>query len=476
MTDVQGGPGARLLESFHRFFDRAGRHTGLPADLLEQVKSCNSVYRARFPVHGDDGGVLVVEAYRAEHSHHRLPTKGGIRFSLDVDEAEVIALAAMMTFKCAIVNVPFGGAKGGVRIDPHQSSAGLLERVTRRYTTELIRKNFLGPAIDVPAPDYGTGEREMGWIYDTYKALQTGELDVFACVTGKPIIMHGLPGRREATGLGVYYGLRQAMDIAEDMKAIGLSCGLAGKRIIVQGLGNVGYHAAHFIEQDGGAVVVGIAERGGAIYRPDGISVDAALEYFRENGSLLDFPGAESLARTEDVLERECDVLVPAALENQITAGNAPRIQARIVAEAANGPVDADGERILRERGVLIVPDVYLNAGGVTVSYFEWLKNLSHTSFERMTARNDEMAADRLLSAVERLTGRSLEPVARSLVVDGPREVDLVHSALAETMEIAYQQIRERWRRDDLEDLRVAALAFAIERVGAIYRAQGIFP
>jgi glutamate dehydrogenase (NAD(P)+) len=472
----QPAQGTRFLESFYRFFDRAAGHTGLDAPLLAQVRACNAVYRMSFPVRRDDGSVQVVEAYRAQHSYHRLPTKGGIRFSPSVDQDETVALASLMTFKCAIVNVPFGGAKGGIRIDPHEISDGFRERVTRRYAAELMRKGFLGPAVDVPAPDYGTSEREMGWMLDTFKALRPEERDLYACVTGKPLLLHGIPGRREATGLGVCYGLREACSVAEDMRAVGLTPGLDGKRVIVQGLGNVGYHAARALAREAGAVIVGIAERDGGIYRKAGIDVDEAFDYFREHGTLKGFGDAEGVAHPAELLERECDVLVPAALEGQITAVNAGRIRARIVGEAANGPVDAEGGRILRERGVLVIPDVYLNAGGVTVSYFEWLKNLSHASFERMTTRYEEIAAGRMLAVVENLTGKRLDEDARRRLTEGPREVDFVHSALAETMEVAYGQIRERWRADELEDLRVAALAFAIRRVGEIYRAQGIFP
>jgi glutamate dehydrogenase (NAD(P)+) len=459
-----------------RFFDRAARFTDFDPRLLEQVRQCNAVYQLRFPVRRDDGEIEVVEGYRVEHSHHRLPTKGGIRFSADVTRDEVMALAALMTYKCAIVNVPFGGAKGGVRIDARNASLGFRERVTRRYTAELVKKNFIGPAVDVPAPDYGSGEREMGWIADTYKALNPNQLDVFGCVTGKPLAMHGIPGRTEATGLGVFYGIREALAVAEDMKPLDLSPGLRGKRLVVQGLGNVGSHAARFAQEEGGAVIVAIAELEGAIHAPDGLDVEAVRRHRHETGSILDFPGARNLARSADALELDCDVLVPAALENQITADNAPRVRARVVAEAANGPVDPSGEAILLERGIFVVPDIYLNAGGVTVSYFEWLKNLSHASFERMTTRYEEIATGRILDAVESLAGRRLGESERRAITEGPREIDFVRSALAETMEKAYQQVRELWKRRALPDLRTAALGFAITRVAQSYLAQGIFP
>ena len=469
-------PRASFLANVDEFLDRAVPYTKLDPDLLDQVRACNGVYRMRFPVRRDDGSIAVLEGYRAQHSHHRLPTKGGIRFSVHVSQDEVMALAALMTYKCAIANVPFGGAKGGVRLDPHETSEGFRERVTRRYTAELSRRTLIGPATDVPAPDYGTGEREMGWIADTYKLLEPNELDSSACVTGKPLSMHGIPGRLQATGLGVYLGLCECMSVAEDMKAAGLTPGVTGKRVIVQGFGNVGYHAARFAQQDGGCIVVGIAEREGGIYARDGVDVDAVARHRAETGSLLDFPGARNVADPDEVLELDCDVLVPAALENQITAANAPRIRARLIAEAANGPVDPAAARILQERGVLLLPDVYLNAGGVTVSYFEWLKNLSHTSFERMTTRLEEMASERMLGAMERLAGARLDDAERSELTRGPREIDFVRSALAETMTYAYHQIRGEWKTRGLPDLRTAALCFAIERVAETYRSQGIFP
>jgi glutamate dehydrogenase (NAD(P)+) len=415
----------------------------------------------------------VIEAYRAEHSHHRMPTKGGIRFSPEVTQEQVMALAALMTLKCAVVDVPFGGAKGAVRIDPHGPNQGFRERVIRRYTSELIRKNFIGPAIDVPAPDYGTSEREMAWIADTYNALHPNQLEASACVTGKPIALHGIPGRREATGLGVYYGLCEALSVVEDVKSLGLTPGLAGKRIVVQGLGNVGSPVASFAQQQGDARIVGIAEIDGGIYAPDGLDVDAVLRHRRETGSIRDFPGARTLDR-EETLELDCDVLIPAALEGQIRADNAPRLRTRVVAEAANGPVTPEGEAILLERGVFLIPDIYLNAGGVTVSYFEWLKNLSHVSFERMRRRYEEIASRRTVELVERLTGRRAEETERRPLTEGPSEIVLVRTALEQTMATAYGRIRELWRQDGLPDLRTAAYRFAIERVAASYLTRGI--
>ena len=464
-----------FFDTVNTYFEKAAALTDYPRGLLDQIKVCNSVYAFQFPVRRA-GTLEVVSGWRVQHSHHRLPVKGGIRFAPEVNEDEVKALAALMTYKCAIVDVPFGGAKGGVRIDTKRFTVEELEHVTRRYTAELVKKNFIGPGIDVPAPDYGTGSREMAWIADTYQALNPGQIDALACVTGKPISQSGVHGRVEATGRGVYYGLREACDDADDMKALGLSRGLDGKRVVVQGLGNVGYHSAKFC-QEAGAVIVAVAERDGAVVRPEGLDVDAVWRHLHATGSIRDFAGAQTLVPSHLALELDCDVLIPAALENQITADNAPRIRAKIVAEAANGPTTADAEKILLDRGVLIIPDIYLNAGGVTVSYFEWVKNLSHVRFGRLAKRYEEASFDRIVRAIERNTGKSFAEADRRTIVHGPDEIDLVNSGLEETMIGAHQQIRDLTRRDPrIHDLRTAAFLSALNKVATSYLEMGIFP
>lgn len=467
---------AEIFESVNHYVNRAATFSSLDEGLVAQVRACNSAYAMRFPVRRDDGSISVIQAFRAEHSHHRLPTKGGIRFSANVTMEETMALAALMTFKCAVVGVPFGGAKGGVCIDATRESEGFRERVTRRYTAELIRKNFIGPDIDVPAPDYGTTEREMGWIADTYKNLRLNSGNEYACVTGKPLSMHGIPGRRQATGLGVFYGIRACLDVPEDMAALGLSPGVRGKRIIVQGLGNVGYFAAWFLQNQGGAVIIGIAEREGGIYRADGLDVDAVFQHRQANGSILQFPGAKDVPNSAELLEYECDILVPAALESQITADNAARIQAKIVAEAANGPIDFEGEAILNERGILMLPDLYLNAGGVTVSYFEWLKNRAGVSFDRMISRHEELVKRELVEAMENLADAKVTLDRRSRLIHGPGEEELVVAALEQSMTLAYQRVRGLWKERGLPDLRTAAYLRSLELIGESYRHHGIFP
>ncbi len=466
---------SNFFDDVNQYFDAACRHTEVSPDILDQIRACNSVYRLRFPVRRDDGTIVVVEGYRAEHSHHRLPTKGGIRYSLDVSQSEVMALSALMTYKCAVVDVPFGGAKGGVCIDPRNESAPFLERVTRRYTSELIRKRFIGPDVDVPAPDVGTGEREMGWIYDTYKILGPDTLNALACVTGKATSVHGVSGRREATGLGAIIALEHFLSEEEDVKPLGLETGLAGKRIIVPGLGKVGLHAAlAAIERD--AVIVGVSVSDGALYDEGGLDVEAVLLHRSETGSLRAFPDARYLANPDAILEEPCDVLIPSALEHQITAANAPKIQAKVIVEAANGPVDPDADAILREAGTVVLPDIYANAGGVVVSYFEWIKNLSHVSFERMTRRYQQISNNRILDAISHLTGKSIPPEDTALLLQAPNEIDFVRTALENTMAISYEKIHELWKRRSLPDLRTAAYLSAVESVASSYALDGIFP
>lgn len=457
------------------YFDQAASFTQYPKGLLDQIKVCNSVYSFKFPVR-TSSGYEVISGWRAQHSHHKLPVKGGIRYSEDANEDEVKALAALMTYKCAVMDVPFGGAKGAVKINPKNYTVEELEQITRRYTSELIKKNFIGPGVDVPAPDYGTGQREMSWIVDTYSAFHPGQIDALACVTGKPVSQGGVRGRLEATGRGVFFGLREICSHSDDMREVGLEKGLEGKRIVVQGLGNVGYNAARFCQQ-GGGLIIAIAEYEGAIYNANGLDVDAVMKHRKEAGSLLDFPGATNLNTREEALELECDILIPAALENQITEENAGRVRARILAEAANGPTTAAAAEILRSKGVLIIPDIYLNAGGVTVSYFEWLKNLSHVRFGRMGKRFEQTSFENLLRVVEESTGRRLSDAERKGVARGADEIDLVNSGLEESMAIAYNQIREVWKSDSrIPSLRTAAFISAINKIAVCYAELGIFP
>lgn len=463
----------QFFQNVSTFVDQAGIYTDFPKGLLNQIKVCNAVYQINFPIRiGKD--IQVIEAYRVQHSHHCLPTKGGIRYSEMVNQDEVMALAALMTYKCAVVDVPFGGAKGGIKINPKQYTVEQLEQITRRYTFELIKKGFIGPALDVPAPDYGTGEREMSWIVDTYIQFNAKEIDAHGCVTGKPISQNGIHGRSEATGRGVFYGLKQACSHADDMKKIGLKPGLQDKTVIVQGFGNVGYHSAR-VMQENGAIIVGIAEFEGGLYNPKGIDVEDLKKYQIENKTIRNYPKAKFIKDSNAILELECDILIPAALENQITTVNAAKIKAKIIGEGANGPVTPAAEAILLKKGCLIIPDMYLNAGGVTVSYFEWLKNLSHVRFGRMEHRFQESTFATLVELIEKNTGRKISDKEKE-IIHGANEIDIVRSGLEDTMIHSYEAIHEIWKQKKIKTIRTAAFVNALNKIGMAYLELGVFP
>jgi glutamate dehydrogenase (NAD(P)+) len=445
--------------------DQAMVGLDLPPGLADVIGQCRSVYHVRFPIRVR-GEFRMFEGWRATHSEHRLPAKGGIRFATCVNADEVEALATLMTFKCAVVDVPFGGAKGGLRIDPGAYEREELEAITRRFTIELDRKGYISPSQNVPAPDMGTGPREMAWMATTYRTLHPEDIDAEACITGKPPEMGGIQGRVEATGRGVQYGLQAFFRHPSDVKEAGLEGGLEGKRIVVQGLGNVGYHAARFLSEEDGARIVGIAERDGALVNEQGLDVEQVAQHLREQGGVKGFPGAEYVADGARILEHDCDVLIPAALEAQITGTNAGRIRASVIAEAANGPITFEADRILREAGKPVIPDLYLNAGGVTVSYFEWIKNLSKIRFGRMERRMVETRTEALVDTLEAMTGAKVpDSHSRNL----RREVDelnLVRSGLDDTMRGAYEEIRSLWRSNAAAvDLRTAAYMVAIRKV-----------
>jgi glutamate dehydrogenase (NAD(P)+) len=460
-----------------RQFDKAAATMDLPDGLLKQIKACNAVYYVQFPVRFGDR-YEIFEGWRAEHSQHCKPTKGGIRFSEMVTQEEVMALAALMTYKCAIVDVPFGGSKGGIRFSPKNYTRDQVEKITRRYAAELTRKNFLGPGVNVPAPDLGTGEQEMAWIFDTYDHLTGGgHVDAQACVTGKPVSQGGIHGRREATGRGVQYGIREAFTHKDDLKRFGIAGGLEGKRVAIQGFGNVGYYVAKFLSEEDGCRIVAVGDVNGGVCNPEGIRIADLAEHRQKTGTLIGFPGARTLAGAGDVLEIDCDILVPAALENQIHLGNVDRLKTKMVAEAANGPTTPGADEALARRGIPVIPDIYLNAGGVTVSYFEWTKNLSHMRYGLMEKRLEEMHREKLVSSIEQVSKAPFPDTLRRDLVQGADEVDLVRSGLQLTMQNAYREIRQTLLADPrLGDLRTAAFAVAIRKVARSYSELGVWP
>jgi len=461
-----------FLRSVETNFDRAASLLGLSSDLAEKIKIANSTYVVRFGVRLR-GRLQTFTGYRSVHSEHVEPVKGGIRYAPYTDQGEVEALAALMTYKCALMEIPFGGSKGALAIDPREWEPQELERITRRFTQELAKRDLISPSQNVPAPDIGTGEREMAWMADEYKRLNPTDLNAWACVTGKPLGKGGIAGRTEATGRGVQYTLQEFFRHGSDVTKTGLSSGLGGKRVIVQGLGNVGYHAALFLSQHDGCCITHILERDGAIVDPGGVDVATLHEHMIETGSIKDYPGFTDSG--PEMLEAEADILIPAAMEGVINEYNASRIRSPLIIEAANGPVTATGDATLRDHGVVVIPDLCANAGGVTVSYFEWIKNLNHIRFGRMQRRQLENQFEALITGIESMTGKPFPVAQRNAVLSGATEINLVRSGLEDTMRGAYSAISAAWNdTDNVPDLRTAAMMIAVDRIAHSYISIGI--
>lgn len=466
-------------DSVDRMFTHAASLMSLSPGLEEKIRVCNSTYTVRFGVRLR-GQIHTFTGYRSVHSEHMEPVKGGIRYSLDVTQDEVEALAALMTYKCALVEVPFGGSKGGLCIDPRAWNEDELERITRRFTYELSRRNLISPSQNVPAPDMGTGEREMAWMADAYKRLHPDDINAKACVTGKPRTAGGIDGRVEATGRGVQYALREFFRHDDVMKKARLEGTLAGKRVIVQGLGNVGYHAALFLANEDKALVTTVIERDGAISNPQGLDIAALRQHIATTGGVKGFTGGDWRGDGLAALEDECDILIPAAVESVINADNADRIKCKLIIEAANGPVTADADDILKRKGVVIIPDMYANAGGVTVSYFEWVKNLSQISLGRLERRHEEARARMLIEELERIsadTGTRFELAKgfKEQFLIGADELELVRSGLDDTMREAFGKMKEVWMANSrVDDMRTAAYVVAIRRISNVYGSLGL--
>jgi glutamate dehydrogenase (NAD(P)+) len=474
---IQHAAEPSFRDSVDVMFRRATERMNLPSGLVEKIRVCNSTYIVRFGVRLR-GEIVTFTGYRSVHSEHAEPVKGGIRYALNVNQDEVEALAALMTYKCAVVEVPFGGSKGGLCVNPRDWNADEMERITRRFAFELIKRDLINPSQNVPAPDMGTGEREMAWIADQYHRMNTTDINARACVTGKPLNAGGIRGRVEATGRGIQYVAREFFRHDEDLAIAALSGGLAGKSAVIQGFGNVGFHAAKFLSEEDHVRVTAIAEYNGGIANDDGIDIQAAKDWFTEHGSFKGYAGGKFVDSAESLLEKPCDILIPAASEGVINAGNAARISCKLIIEAANGPVTAMADEVLRKRGVVIIPDLFANAGGVTVSYFEWVKNLSHIRFGRMQRREEEARARMLIDELERATGSTLGSQFKERYVSGADELTLVRSGLDDTMRGAYGNMRRVWherRSHDPEiDLRISAYMIAVQRVADSYVALGL--
>ena len=462
-------------ESVDLMVDKAIAAIKLEPDVAAAIKSCNSVLQVKFPVK-INGKIEVITGWRAVHSTHRLPVKGGIRYAPIVDQDEIEALAALMTYKCAIVDIPFKGSKGGLLIDPKKYTRDEMQLITRRFTLELVRKGFLNPATNVPAPDMGTGQREMAWMADTYKHLNPDDINYIACVTGKPVEHGGIRGRTEATGRGVQYAIQEFFRHKELVKQIGLKGRLGKKRVIIQGFGNVGYHASKFLTEEDDVLVIAIIDRSGAIVDEQGLPIQELYEYKNKNRTLKGFGDLTFIEDGKSVLEMDCDILIPAALEGQIDEKNAHNIKARLIAEAANGPITYAANQILHEKGVMILPDAYTNAGGVIVSYFEWIRNISHIRFGRMQRRYDENRGRHITQALQSLTGASLPTALEQKLTAGADELDLVRSGLEDSMRVAFQELKQIYNTmDEVSDLRTAAYVMAINKISRSYLDIGVY-
>lgn len=465
-----------FLSDVDAMFDAATGSLDLPDGLAEKIRVCNATYVTRFGVRLR-GKMHTFTGWRAVHSTHNNPAKGGIRYSAQADQGEVEALAALMTYKCALLGLPFGGSKGALMIDPREWNELELEKITRRFAQELIRHGFLNSGMNVPAPDMGTNDQTMMWIADEYRRLKPDDINGMACVTGKPLGGNGIEGRTEATGRGVQFAVHAFFETVEDAQKAGFKDNdLSDRSVIVQGLGNVGYHAAKFLSEDDKCRIVAVIERDGVVRNSEGLNIERLKSHVTENGGVQGFDGGRFDPDGSKALEDECDILIPAAMEHVIHSGNAAAIQARLIVEAANGPISYEADRSLRERGVVIIPDLFANAGGVVVSYFEWVKNLTHIPFGLMERRYDEKGHRTLARSLEAMTGQAFPKDAEDEFFHGRTEIDLVRSGLDDMMRSTYAELSRRWNNPDdaAVDLRNAAYGLAVNRIAEAYKAIGI--
>lgn len=462
-----------LLDT-NRYVNKALKYSELSDDLAKKIITCNSTYTVRFGVRLR-GQIYTFEGWRSVHSEHMEPTKGGIRFDMDTHAEEVEALAALMSYKCAIINVPYGGSKGGLKIDPTQWESRELEKITRRFAQELIKRDLISPSMNVPAPDIGTSSKEMAWIADEYRKIHPADINGSACVTGKPPSKNGLVGREEATGRGVQYIVREFFRNPDLLKLVKLNNDLSTKSFILQGLGNVGYHLSKFLTEDDGVKLIGISEFNGGIYNEDGINVEHAKKYFTKHNSFENYPKATFIKDSSLLLKRKCDILIPAARENVITEKNAEDISARLIVEAANGPISYKGNQILNRKKIFVIPDILANGGGVAVSYFEWVKNLRHIRFGRLEKRRNQIQLNNLIEAIESMTGKTMPAKYKSNFHNGIEEIDLIRSGLDDMMIDGFQNVKKEFlRTDKIPDFRTAAFKAAIEKIALSYDFIGL--
>ena len=470
MTDIEKKP--TFLENVDMMVNDTITKINIDSNIVKILKTCRSVLQVKFPVKIKNQ-IEIFHGWRAVHSTHRLPVKGGLRFSTNVNQEEVEALASLMTFKCAVVDVPFGGAKGGLLIDPKKYDEEALEKITKKFARELIRKGYLSPARDVPAPDMGTSQREMGWILDAYKSLRPDDINHAACVTGKSTDHGGITGRLEATGRGVCEALKEFFRHSNELTKHGIDGTLSDQTIIIQGFGNVGLNSAKAL-YDNGARIIGVAEREGGIFSEDGIDIYQLEKYQSEKQTILNFPNTQNVKKSIDLLSYKCDILIPAALEGVITLNNADTIQAKIICEGANGPITYRANKKLLEKKKVIIPDIYANAGGVTVSYFEWIRNTSHIRMGRLNKRYEEDRGEAIIKAIQSISDKTIPNNLIKQLVHGANEEDIIASGLEDTMRASFQDMLDVKEKCDLDSYRMAAYAVALKKIEKSYLELGI--
>ena len=461
-----------FLENVNMMVNDTLNHIDIDPNIAKILKTCRSVLQVKFPIK-IKGEIKIFHGWRAVHSNHRLPVKGGLRFANNVNQEEVEALASLMTFKCAVVDVPFGGAKGGLLIDPQKYDEESLEKITKKFARELIRRGYLSPARDVPAPDVGTSQREMGWILDAYKSLRPDDINHMACVTGKSVDHGGIKGRLEATGRGVCEALKEFFRHSKDVQQAGVSKELSDQKIIIQGFGNVGFNSAKALFENG-AKIVAIAEKEGGIFNNQGININELEQYQLEKNTILNFPNTKLIKNSKDLLSYDCDILIPAALENAISLENVDDIKAKINCEAANGPTTYRADQRLNEKGKIIIPDIYANAGGVTVSYFEWIRNISHIRMGRLNKRYEGHRGEAILKAIEHISPNKLPQEVINQLVHGANEEDIIASGLEDTMRVAFQEILATKEKYNINNYRMATYAIALKKIEKSYLELGI--
>ena len=460
-----------FIKSVSKMFDNAIQTLGVEKGLANQIKSCNSTHTIRFGVKLTDG-IKVFTGWRAVHSEHLEPVKGGIRYSPAVSASEVEAMAMLMTFKNAVIDVPFGGSKGGLKINPSKYSEEDLEKITRRFTEELVKRGLISPSLNVPAPDMGTGKKEMAWIADEYKRLNPHDINAYACVTGKPENMGGVDGRTEATGRGIFFALNSFFN-SSDLKKTKIKGNLKSQKIIIEGLGKVGYFAAKAL-RDHGSTIIGIIEKDQSFFNPKGLDIDLIRTWLDQSSEAKDYPNQKELLSKDEVFSTACDIFIPAATEGTITEDNFHLLNTKLICEGANGPLTSRADQFLNDKGVLIIPDLYANAGGVAVSYFEWVRNLQHMRFGRMEKRRKEYENASLISVIETSTGSKISSQTKNLLNQGPTEIDLVRSGLEDMMTEAYENMSEIWNENKYDSLRTTAYIYSIKKLIESYRNIGI--